>query len=49
MKAPGGSEELKFPFLFGGAFIEARKEARQRFERENFPSCWEGLSLRRDR
>ena len=37
-----------FPFLFGGAFIEAGYlPTRQEGLEQDFPSSWEGLSLRR--
>ena len=36
-----------FPFLFGGAFIEATDSPRASSSYSNFPSFWEGLSLRR--
>ena len=36
----------KFPFLFGGAFIEAFLRSRIAFLHSNFPSFSEGLSLR---
>ena len=35
-----------FPFLLGRAFIEVTHAALARVFRENFPSFWEGLSLR---
>ena len=36
----------KFPFLFGGAFIEAEIVAGSNLRQLNFPSFLEGLSLR---
>ena len=40
-------QEEVFPFLFGGAFIEAGNQDRPRRLRMDFPSFLEGLSLRR--
>ena len=38
---------MKFPFLFGGTFIEgARRLTHCTFRTEHFPSFSEGLSLR---
>ena len=36
----------KFPFLLGGTFIEAQMIPGIRNSELNFPSFWEGLSLR---
>ena len=39
-------ERHRFPFLFGGTFIEARLPVREIDEFDDFPSFSEGLSLR---
>ena len=39
-------ENLLFPFLFGGTFIEALRKIEVHLQRLNFPSFSEGLSLR---
>ena len=39
-------ENIKFPFLFGGTFIEAKKTPGAAAHRGHFPSFSEGLSLR---
>ena len=44
----GAIGSVLFPFLLGRAFIEASNPRNgERFD-SNFPSFWEGLSLRRD-
>ena len=40
------TSQRRFPFLFGGAFIEASTEWAWRWKQKYFPSFWEGLSLR---
>ena len=40
-------DALAFPFLFGGAFIEALQADPSRYRGLHFPSFLEGLSLRR--
>ena len=47
MVAPVATVVEPFPFLLGGTFIEAAPDLPPRTrERLNFPSFWEGLSLR---
>ena len=42
-------KKAKFPFLLGGTFIEAEQEEKEFVGQiVDFPSFWEGLSLRRD-
>ena len=41
------TSQRRFPFLFGGAFIEASTEWAWRWKQKYFPSFWEGLSWRR--
>ena len=44
--SPARFEGKKFPFLFGGAFIEAFGTIIEAVQTYNFPSFSEGLSLR---
>ena len=45
-KPTGQAETHKFPFLFGGTFIEALYLTRRSLRDLHFPSFSEGLSLR---
>ena len=40
------TSQRRFPYLFVGTFFEAAEKIRGTFKVLNFPSFWEGLSLR---
>ena len=46
MNAKNQFSSRKFPFLFGGTFIEASNARASRQKKKDFPSFSEGLSLR---